>query len=134
MMNKSEAEFSTATKFTIILGLIFTALIIVTLSIVAGGWILNWMISSIKFEFACLIFGQGLLLITIPLGVLGNGFLRHLRDEKMLEGNDNDFDKEDEDDDEEAEWLAERIADLMIARMNQSPPKERRYTARGRSK
>lgn len=38
-------------------------------------------------------------------------------------------DEEDEDDSEEAEWLADRISDLMIARMNQGPPKERRYTA-----
>lgn len=82
---------------------------------------------------ACLIFGQGLLLTGMTLGKLGNGFLRHMRDEKRFKKSGNYDDEKDADDGEEAEWLAERIADFMVARMNQSLPKERRRTAKGRS-
>lgn len=133
-MNESVLNIRPARVFALVLGLVFAAVASATLSAIAGGWVLNWMVPVIRFEFACLIFGQGLLLTAIPLGVLGNGFLRYMRDEKMFEDDGRFDDEDDEDDGEEAEWLAERIADLMLARMNQAPARERRYTPKARSK
>ena len=133
-MNESVLKTRPATIFALVMGLVFAAVALATLSAIAGGWVLNWMVPGIRFEFACLIFGQGLLLTAIPLGVLGNGFLRYMRDEKMFEEDGRFDEEEDEDDGEEAEWLAERIAEHMLARMNQGPPRERRYTPKSRSK
>lgn len=128
-MNRSIPVIRPSVMFTFVLALVFAVVTVATLSVIVGGWMVNWMIPGLKFEFACLVFGQGLLLSAIPLGVLANSFLSHMSEQRLAEENGRYDDEDDEDDGEEAEWLAERISDLMLAKINQGPPKERRYTA-----
>lgn len=132
-MNESIYNIRPARIWGFVLMLIFAMVTVATLSIIAGGWVVNWLIPGIKFEFACLIVGQGLVLAAIPLGIFANSFARHL-EETQAEENYDDDDDEDEDNGEAAEWLAERIAELTLARMNQGPPKDRSYTAKARRK
>lgn len=111
----------------------------VTLAILAGGWVVNWMFPTIPYEFASIIAGQGLLiaglLLAVAISIAVKAIASHESELKVLNGNDSDDDiDEDTDSDEAAEWLAERIADITHAKLTQTAPKSRRYTAKPRGK
>ena len=111
---------------------VFTA---VTLGILAGGWLVNWMFPGIPYEFASIIAGQGLLMAGLVLALAANFAGKVLASQEFQERNsDDDAIDEDDDSDEAAEWLAERIADMTHAKLTQTAPKNRRYTAKPRGK
>ena len=119
----------------IILGIVVGIPTAVTLGILAGGWLVNWMFPTIPYEFASIIAGQGLFIGGLLLAFAGYYATKALENRELQELNSDDED-EDEDDDSAAaaEWLAERIADITHAKLTQTAPKTRRYTARPRGK
>ena len=118
----------------IISGVIGGVPIVVTLAILAGGWLVNWMFPTIPYEFASLIAGQGLLIAGM-LAVAAGIVAKAIASQELEEQNSDDDDiDEDTDSAEAAEWLAERIADITHAKLTQTAPKSRRYTAKPRGK
>lgn len=115
-----------------IIAAVFTA---VTLAILAGGWMVHWMFPAISYEFASIISGLGLLIAGLLIAMAAHIAARTIASHELEERN-NDYDDIDEDSDsaEAAEWLAERIADITHAKLTQTAPKSRRYTAKPRGK
>ena len=119
----------------ILSGLVGFAFTAVTLGILAGGWLVNWMSPGIPYEFASIIAGQGLLIAGLLLAFAANFAGKVLASQEFQERNSDDDDiDEDDDSDEAAEWLAERIAVITHAQLKQTAPKTRRYTAKPRQK
>ena len=119
----------------IIIGILGGVFIAVTLAILAGGWLVNWMFPTISYEFASIIAGQGLLIAGLLLAMTAHIAARAIASQESEERNsDDDAIDEDDDSDEAAEWLAERIADMTHAKLTQTAPKNRRYTAKPRGK
>lgn len=115
-----------------LIGFVFTA---VTLGILAGGWLVNWMFPGIPYEFASIVAGQGLLMAGLVLALAANFAGKVLASQELQEQNSDDDDIEEDDDNTEAAgWLAERIAVITHAQLKQTAPKTRRYTAKPRQK
>ena len=124
-----------ALVLAIIIVILGGVLIAVTLAILAGGSLVNWMFPTIPYEFASIIAGQGLLIAGLLLALTAHIAAKAIARQE-LEEQDSDDDDIDEDTDsaEAAEWLAERIADITHAKLTQTAPKSRRYTAKPRGK
>ncbi len=117
----------------IITGIVAGVSIALTLVILAGGWLVNWVFPGIPYEFASIIAGQGLLIAGLLLALAANLVAREMARQEFQDQNTDDAD-EDEDSAAAAEWLAERIADITHAKLTQTAPKTRRYTAKPRGK
>ena len=133
---KSRVKFvQVSLVVAIIIGILGGVSIAVTLAILAGGWLVNWMFPTIPYEFASIIVGQGLLIAGLLLALTAHIAAKAIARQE-LEEQDSDDDDIDEDTDsaEAAEWLAERIADITHAKLTQTAPKSRRYTAKPRGK
>lgn len=132
-------KFKSTVAAAIIIGIVAGVFAAVTLSILAGGWLLNRMFPTIPYEFASIIAGQGLLIGGLLLVFAGYTASKALKNPEFHDlnsdddGTDGDSDKE-TDSDEAAEWLAERIADITHAKLTQNAPRSRRYTAKPRGK
>ena len=119
----------------IIIGILAGVCIAVTLAILAGGWLVNWMFPTISYEFASIIAGQGLLIAGLVVAMTAQIAAREIARHELAERN-SDYEEPDDDTDsaEATEWLAERIADITHAKLTQTTPKSRRYTAKPRGK
>ena len=119
----------------IIIGILVGVSIAVTLALLGGGWLVNWMFPTISYEFASVIAGQGLLIAVLLLAMTAHIVAKAIARQELEEQNSDDDDiDEDTDSAEAAEWLAERIADITHAKLTQTAPKSRRYTAKPRGK
>ena len=123
-------------KFSVVV-LIITGIVVgvftaVTLGILAGGWLVNWMFPTVPYEFASIIAGQGLFIAGLLIAFAGHHLVKEFERHESQDRNTDDVDEDDGS--AAAEWLAERIADITHAKLTQTTPKSRRYTAKPRGK
>ena len=135
-MNTKVSTLQLCAVVAVISGIIGGVLTAVTLGILGCGWLVNWMFPTIPYEFASIIAGQGLLIAGLVLAVAGRVAAKTIIARQEFPEQDSDDDDMDDDTDsaEAAEWLAERIADITHAKLTQTAPKNRRYTAKPRGK
>lgn len=117
----------------ILSGIVVGVFAAVTLGILAGGWLVNWMFPTIPYEFASVIAGQGLFIAGLVLAYAGYSVVK-VMERQEFQDEVTDDDDEDDDSAEAAEWLAERIADITHAKLTQTAPRSRRYTVKPRGK
>ena len=131
-MNTKVSTLQLCAVVAVISGIIGGVLTAVTLGILGCGWLVNWMFPTIPYEFASIIAGQGLLIAGLVLAVAGRVAAMTIARQEFPEQDSDDDDIDDSS--EAAEWLAERIADITHAKLTQTAPKNRRYTAKPRGK
>ena len=113
--------------FTLIAGGVCLVVAAITSAILAVGWIINWQIPSLPFESASIVAGIALSIATFLLyrvAIFVSGQIIPPR-----------FTYEDQDDEdyEFDEEMADRIAELTVAKLSR-PPVQKKYTAKARRK
>ena len=112
-MNSSLTRAQVLFVVTLICGIVCLALAAIASGILAGGWMLNWLIPSLAFEHASIVAGTALTIATILVYGVANIMSEHILQKQKIE-------EEHDDDDDYSfdEELAERIAELTIAKLN----------------
>jgi len=132
-MNSTPTRAQLLVVVTLIGGITCLVLVAVTAVVLAGGWMVNWLIPSLPFEYASIITGISLTIATILFYSVAKILSQFIAPSRhMLQ----DVDDEDEDDDDDYafdEEMAERIAELTIAKLTR-PPAPKKYSAKARQK
>ena len=127
-MNSSPTRAQVLFVVTLICGIACLALAAIASGILAGGWMLNWLIPSLAFEHASIVAGTALTIATILMYGVANIISEHILQKQKIE-------EEHDDDDDYSfdEEMAERIAELTIAKLNRGPA-AKKYSAKARQK
>jgi len=117
--------------FTLIVGIVCLVVAAITSAILAVGWMVHWLIPSLPFESASVVAGIALSIATFLLYRVVIFLSVHVFPPRFTYEDDDE--EENDDDYESDEEMAERIAELTVAKLSR-PPVQKKYTAKARRK
>lgn len=130
-MNSAPTPRQLTAIICLVLGFACLVVAAITSAIISVGWTINWLIPSLRFDSACIVAGIACSLAGFALRGAAKFIFLHAMPIFPPAFEDDDEDEDDDDDYIFDEEMADRIAELTVAKLSR-PAVQKAYTAKAR--